>query len=227
MSLAKDSSLSLPGGMSGTSGASLEVWQNGAYEVRKTGGTPLTLHVKDIPEPAAIEGPWKIRFPENWGAPAQAEFATLHSWTDDPEQGIKYFSGIATYGKRVQINSSLLAENRRLYLDLGEVRDVARVRLNGKELGIFWKAPFRVEITAAAVPGDNRLEIDVANMWINRLTGDLKLPPELRFTRTNETPREKDIGGDEPWHVEPAGLLGPVRLASSATLALLLSGFKQ
>jgi hypothetical protein len=186
----------------------------------------LALHVEDIPQPVLLEGPWSIRFPENWGAPLRAEFATLHSWTDDPEEGIKYFSGIATYHKRVQINSSLLAANRRLYLDLGGVRDVARVRLNGKDLGILWKAPFRVEITAAVVPGDNQLEIEVANMWINRLTGDLKLPPEQRFTHTNETPREKDIGGDEPWHVELAGLLGPVRLVSSATLALPLSGFK-
>ena len=94
------------------------------------------------------------------GAPRRgAEFATLHSWTDDPEEGIKYFSGIATYHKHVQINSSLLAENRRLYLDLGEVRDVARMRLNGKDLGILRKAPFRVEITAAVVPGDNQLKL--------------------------------------------------------------------
>jgi hypothetical protein len=226
LTITKDASLPLPHVTPGASGAALEVWENGVYELGKAGDRSLALHVEDIPQPVLLEGPWSIRFPENWGAPLRAEFATLHSWTDDPEEGIKYFSGIATYHKRVQINSSLLAENRRLYLDLGGVRDVARVRLNGKDLGILWKAPFRVEIKAAVVPGDNQLEIEVANMWINRLTGDLKLPPEQRFTHTNETPREKDIGGDEPWHVELAGLLGPVRLVSSATLALPLSGFK-
>jgi hypothetical protein len=220
LTLTKDVALPLPTVRAGTNGPILEFWQNGAYTLSQAGHSPLRLHANDIPQPACVSGPWTVRFPQNWGAPPRAEFSSLHSWTDDPDEGIKYFSGIATYSKRLQIQAPLLKGNRRLYLDLGNVRDVARVRLNGKDLGILWKPPFHVEITAAAVPGENQLEIDVANMWINRLSGDLNVPEVKRFTHTNETPREKDIGGDELWHVEPAGLLGPVRLVSTTTRTL-------
>ncbi len=217
MTLTREAALPLPVGRPGTAGASLEIWQNGDYTVSGANLQTSALRVRDIPPPSRMEGPWAVRFPEGWGAPAQTEFAALHSWTDDSDEGIRYFSGIATYSKDVLLRPALLEGNRHLYLDLGEVRDLARVRWNGKDLGILWKAPFRVEITAAAKPGSNRIEIDVANMWINRLTGDRLLPVEKRFTRTNVTSRDKDIGGDEPWHVEPAGLLGPVRLVSSVT----------
>jgi len=213
--LTKEDFLPLPNIRLVSGRASLEFWRNGTYHLTTAGGKSSALEVAGIPNPAMLEGPWKVRFPENWGPPPQAEFATLHSWTDDKDEGIKYFSGIATYNRRIDIRPSLLKRNLRLYLDLGGVRDVARVRLNGKDLGILWTAPFRVDITSAAIAGENQIEIDVANMWINRLTGDRQLPPEKRFTHTNETPREKDIGGDETWHVEPAGLLGPVSLVSS------------
>ena len=201
-------------------------WANGEYAIQLSDeeqkGESRYAKVENIPEALMLDGPWMIHFPENWGAPAQAEFATLHSWTDDADEGIQYFSGIATYHNVLNVQDVMFASQRRLFLDIGEVRDVARVRLNGKDLGILWKAPFLVEITGTAVAGENTLEIEVANMWINRLTGDLKLPPEQRFTHTNETPREKDIGGDELWHVEPAGLLGPVRLVAAEEVRLTL-----
>ncbi len=205
-----------------TDRAEVLTWANGDYALHCGGPDQKTLRatVAKLPGPRTVDGPWTIHFPENWGAPAQAEFESLHSWTDDGNDGIRYFSGIATYHKVIEVREDQLAPRRHLYLDLGEVRDVARVRLNGKDLGILWKAPFQVEITSTAVTGQNRLEIDVANMWINRLTGDLALPPEQRFTRTNETPREKDIGGDELWHVEPAGLLGPVRIVAADEVTL-------
>jgi hypothetical protein len=97
----------------------------------------------------------------------------------------------------------------RLLLDLGTVKNIARVRLNGRELGTVWTAPWRVEVTDAVRPTDNELEIDVTNLWPNRLIGDATLPPEQRLTRTN-------IALDPQAKLLPSGLLGPVRLLTSS-----------
>jgi hypothetical protein len=95
---------------------------------------------------------------------------------------------------------------RRLHLDLGKVKNVAQVRLNGKDLGVVWTAPWQVEITDAVKPAGNLLEIDVVNLWPNRLIGDAALPPEKRLTTTNVTAYTKDSP------LLPSGLLGPVTL---------------
>jgi hypothetical protein len=94
-----------------------------------------------------------------------------------------------------------------LYLDVGTVHNVARVRLNGKDLGVIWCAPWRVDITEAVQTSGNRLEIDVANLWPNRLIGDAALPPEKRLTRTNVV-----FSKDQP--LLPSGMLGPVTIQS-------------
>ncbi|MCC6490656.1 MAG: hypothetical protein IT364_24435 [Candidatus Hydrogenedentes bacterium] len=196
-------------------GVAIHAWVDGAYRVALVDGTRTDVEVRGIAGPQTVQGAWEIHFPENWGAPPMAVFDSLHSWADDTDEGIKYFSGKATYKKVIQVAPALLESGRRLYLDLGAVADLAEVRLNGKPLGILWKEPFRVDITDAAVAGDNALEVDVTNMWINRLAGDLLLPEEQRFCKTNDVPRNKDIGGDEPWRAQLAGLLGPVRLTSA------------
>lgn len=167
---------------------------------------------------ALVDGPWDIRFPEGWGAPPETTFEVLHDWTEDENEGIRYFSGIATYQKTLDVPPTWPDENVRLSLALGEVRDVARVRLNGHDLGVLWTPPFTLDITDTAVPGANTLEIDVANMWINRLTGDLDLPLDKRFTSTNATPPNRDLGGDEFWRTQPSGLLGPVVLVSEPNI---------
>ena len=96
--------------------------------------------------------------------------------------------------------------NRRIWLDLGVVHEMARVRLNGHDLGVVWCAPWRVDITEAARSEGNRLEIDVANLWPNRLIGDSKLPPEKRLTQTTWSPYRPNSP------LLPSGLLGPVTL---------------
>ena len=196
-------------------GAALHAWVDGAYQVVMADGAHLEVQVSGVAGPRVVPGAWEVHFPEKWGAPSMAVFDSLRSWTDDTDQGIKYFSGKATYKKVLQVAPELLEPGRQLYLDLGTVADLAEVRLNGNSLGILWKEPFRVDITGVAVAGDNALEVDVVNMWINRLTGDLLLPEGQRFCRTNDEPRTKDIGGDEPWRAQPAGLLGPVRLTGA------------
>ena len=153
-----------------------------------------------------IAGPWTVGFDPKWGGPPEAHFATLADWTTRAEDGIKYYSGKATYRNTFAL--SVLPKST-TYLDLGTVREVAAVRLNGKELGVLWTKPFRVDITAALQPGANRLEIDVVNLWPNRLTGDTFLPKEKRFTRTNMAKYTQAS------QLLPSGLLGPVTLQTT------------
>jgi len=152
-----------------------------------------------------LQGPWTVSFDPKWGGPANAEFTTLQSWTTRPEDGIKYYSGTATYRKTFDLPAALQGAHTRVALDLGEVKYAAQVRLNGKDLGPVWTKPFRVEITGAVKASGNVLEIDVANLWPNRIIGDSILPPERRYTHTNVVYTK-----DTPlWK---SGLLGPVRI---------------
>jgi hypothetical protein len=155
-----------------------------------------------LPPPVEIAGPWEVRFAEGWGAPASKSFDQLRSWTQDTEPGVRYFSGLATYRKTIDVPASLLGS--RVFLDLGDVRVVARAKVNGKEAGGCWTPPFHVEVTGLLRPGENLLEVEVANTWSNRLTGDANSSGP-KYTRTN-IPWRKDTP------LLPAGLLGPVRL---------------
>jgi hypothetical protein len=128
------------------------------------------------------------------------------SWTQRPEDGIKYFSGTAIYHKTFDLPQTLQGQGKHLALDLGDVKNLAEVHLNGKNLGILWALPFRVDVTDAVKPTGNSLEVEVVNFWPNRIVGDQSLPPEKRFTRTNIRKLTKDT----PLMV--SGLLGPVRL---------------
>ncbi len=112
---------------------------------------------------------------------ARPEHVTLDrliSWSDHPDAGVKYFSGTAAYSKTIAVPAGLLDARRRFYLDLGQVAVMAQVELNGHDLGILWKAPYRVDVTGVLRPGDNDLEVKVVNLWINRLIGDEQLPED-------------------------------------------------
>ncbi|MBN1420299.1 MAG: discoidin domain-containing protein [Planctomycetes bacterium] len=155
---------------------------------------------------AEIRGPWEVRFQAGRGAPASATFDELRSWTESADAGIKYFSGTACYTKRIEIPPALLASNRRVLIDLGAVKNIAEVRLNGAPLGVLWMHPFVIDVARVAKPGENVLEVEVTNLWPNRLIGDAGLPEEERFTRTNVTSYTEDSP------LLPSGLLGPVRI---------------
>lgn len=161
----------------------------------------------DLRSIGEVAGSWEVRFNTKWGGPESIVFDQLQDWTDRPEEGIKYYSGTATYRKTFDLPET--AADGRLYLDLGVVNDMACVRLNGSDMGIVWCAPWRVDITAAVKPTGNRLEIDVVNLWRNRLVGDVRLPPDQRFTTSN---LEKIFKPDTP--LLPSGLRGPVTLKS-------------
>jgi hypothetical protein len=151
-------------------------------------------------------------------------------WTDHADKGVKYFSGTATYVKEVELPASLFGKGRSLWLDLGLVKNLAEVSVNGQPLGILWKPPFRVDISSAAKPGKNKLEIKITNLWPNRLIGDEQLPPDCEWGSNlalKAWPQWLLDGKPSPtgrltfttWHhwkkdeqPLPSGLLGPVTL---------------
>lgn len=153
-----------------------------------------------------LEGGWTVNFDPKWGGPASVEFGQLVSWTARTEPGIKYYSGTATYRKSFDLPSNLATVGRKTWLDLGNVRELAEVRLNGHSLGIVWAPPFRVDVSKVLRPGGNDLQIDVVNFWPNRIIGDQFLAPEQRLTQTNIRKLTRDTGLME------SGLFGPVCL---------------
>ena len=175
---------------------------------KQTNQTSLNAELKTLVE---LNGSWTVRFDTNWAGPASVEFDSLVSWTTRPEPGIKFFSGTATYEKTFDLPPSTInSQPSTLFLNLGNVRELAEVRVNGKSCGVTWTPPFRVDISDAIKPGVNKLEIEVVNFWPNRIIGDAALPKEQRLTRTNIRKLTKDT------KLMESGLLGPVRLMKSA-----------
>jgi hypothetical protein len=163
-------------------------------------------------ESMAVDGPWSVRFVEGPAAPEPATMTSLRPWTASADPREKYFSGIAEYETEVTVPAAWVG--RELVLDLGEVWAVAEVRLNGKEAGVAWKRPFAVDVTDALRAGKNRLQVRVANNWVNRLVGDGRAAAgSARVTKTNVLTTGANVG--RAWKdVEPraSGLMGPVRL---------------
>jgi hypothetical protein len=179
--------------------------------------------------PIAVTGPWTLNFPPNWGAPASVTLDHLISWPQSADNGIRYFSGTAAYEKQLEIPADALGDGQLLQLDLGGVKNLAQVRLNGTDLGILWKPPFCVQIASAAKAGANDLEIRVTNLWPNRLIGDAQLPEDVEWIgmKLARWPQWLLDGKPSPtgrltfttWrHITrdmpllPSGLLGPVVL---------------
>ena len=187
---------------------------------------------------AELNTPWRVKFDPRWGGPAEpVEFARLEDWTQRPEAGVRYYSGTAVY--RTEFDVPSLPPATDVSLDLGVVHDLARVRVNGRDLGVVWTAPWRVTLPAGLLrPQGNALEIELTDCWANRLIGDEQEPADCEWT-----PGYQGHGGslkafpdwfitDEPrpskgrytfttWNyftksskLIPAGLLGPVRLVA-------------
>jgi hypothetical protein len=153
-----------------------------------------------------FSGPWEVSFDPKWGGPEKITFDKLDDWSQRPEAGIKFYSGLATYRKSFIVPAATLTAGQNCFLDLGVVKNLARVRLNGRDLGVVWCRPWRVDVSEAIKAGDNRLEIEVANLWPNRLIGDQSLPPAKQFTSTTLNPYHKNSP------LLSSGLLGPVVL---------------
>ncbi|MHC4399288.1 MAG: glycosyl hydrolase [Planctomycetota bacterium] len=160
----------------------LRVWKAGTYELKGLHGKIARASVESIPAALEISGAWLVRFSQGWGAPEHVTFEELASWTEHSNPGVRYFSGTATYRREFDLPRVLFREPTCLFLDLGVVKNIAEVTVNGENLRILWKPPFRVEITDAIRPGKNLLEVKVTNLWPNRLIGDQFLPEGKRFT---------------------------------------------
>jgi len=173
-----------------------------------------------------IKGDWTVSFDPKWGGPEKIIFDPLEDWSKRPEKGIKYYSGSATYNKNFDLPGLInIKNNEDIYLDLGVVKNLAKIKLNGKDLGILWTSPWRVKITDAVKAKGNELEIEVVNLWPNRLIGDEKMPDDGvkdrkwpiwllegqprtsgRYTFTTHRYYKKDMPLLE------SGLLGPVEI---------------
>jgi hypothetical protein len=158
----------------------------------------------------ALNKDWTVSFEPNRGAPETAQFNQLISWSDSADLGVKYFSGSATYTKTIEVPASALSSGAHLCLDLGDVENIADIAVNGKYQGIVWKAPFRIDVTHALLPGSNQIVVQVTNLWVNRMIGDQQPWALKKYAFADFTPYK----ADSP--LLPSGLLGPVRLLSIA-----------
>jgi len=162
----------------GTGRLLLSAHEQGTYQITTASGHIVSVVIGEVPMPVEIAGPWELHFPPGWGAPSTVRLGHLESWTEQAESGVRYFSGTATYTKKFDLSLNSLAPMRRFTLDLGDVRNVAAVWVNGTYFGTLWKPPFRVEVTSALRPMNNRLEIAVTNLWPNRMIGDEQEPDD-------------------------------------------------
>ena len=172
-----------------------------------------------VPEPLlAIAGPWQVSFDSAWfypdnGTQGNVVFEKLADWTTRPEPAIRYFSGAAVYRTQFDLPATVPADRKTLSISLGEVHEMARVKINGRELGVVWCPPWSIEIPPGILAkANNRLEIEVVNLWPNRLIGDAKLPEVQRRTRTNITKFENPKNDPHYTTLLPSGLPGPVTL---------------
>jgi hypothetical protein len=176
-------------------------------------GEATTKTDRTIPLPketalTTLDGNWNLKFQKERGAPAEITVDKLSSWAENSDQGIKYFSGTGTYSRKINVPSNWIQKDAQVWIDLGDVKNLAEVIVNGKSLGILWKKPFRMNLNNALKPGENTLIVKVTNLWVNRLIGDLQPNTEKKYTYTTMA----FYKADSP--LLPSGLMGPVRILS-------------
>lgn len=172
---------------------------------------PAGTTSRSIPVPvevpvATIDGPWQIDFQHDRGAPPQTSVDSLQSWSSSQNSGIRYFSGHATYTKTIDVPADWFRPGATLWLDLGDVKNIATIKINGTPLPTLWKPPFRDDVGSILKPGSNKVEVTVTNLWVNRLIGDLQPGVSKPYTFTTHNPYK----ANSP--LLPSGLLGPVKV---------------
>lgn len=155
---------------------------------------------------------WTLSFPEGWGAPPSIAVRDFVSWTESKDPGVRYFSGTATYRTSVQVSEAQISAREELWLDLGSVREIATVRVNGHEVGTRWRAPYVLRLDAYLHAGENQIEIEVSNLWPNRLIGDMQPDAARKYTQTNV----HAYRADSP--LLPSGILSPVLMPQARVL---------
>jgi hypothetical protein len=185
----------------------LEPWGTVFVVFRK----PTKTTSASVPKPTAtqlatVDGPWSVSFQPGRGAPASITMDALTSWSDNSDSGVRYFSGTGTYTRTIQASADWFKSGAKLWIDLGSVKNLAEVTVNGKSLGIVWHAPYRMDVTSALKPGANEVSIKVTNAWVNRLIGDQQPDATTKYTFADVKPYK----ANSP--LLPSGLLGPVTL---------------
>jgi len=183
-------------------------WHPGNYTITWSDGKISKEHASTPSKQILLKGKWEIDFDTSWGGPVHVATDTLKSWTLFSDTGIKYYSGTAVYKKTFAVKGADLTGTKAM-LDLGNVLEMASITINGNKMPVKWNAPFQFDISAYIKPGSNRLEVEVVNLWPNRLIGDGKLPPEKRLTHTNIM---KYNAADAETMLRPSGLEGPVKI---------------
>src|SRR5580704_6637366 len=189
----------------------LEPWGTVFVVFRKaTSESAQTLPKVTESKVADVEGPWKVSFEPDRGAPPSTTLDKLISWSDSTDAGVKYFSGAGTYTKTIQASADWFKKGSQLWIDLGDVKNLAEVTVNGKNLGVVWHTPYRIDVTSALKPGANEVSIKVINAWVNRLIGD-EQPGATKYTFADVKPYK----ANSP--LVPSGLLGPVAVIRAQT----------
>jgi len=184
------------------------IHEPGNYNLTWSDGKKEVVHAEKSPAETILSGKWDLHFDPKWGAPEKLEINELKSWIKFDEPGIKYYSGTGTYLKSFPLTAKDI-KGKLLMLDLGNVQEMASVKINGHQMQVMWSAPFQFDITPFVKTGTNELEVEVVNMWPNRLIGDSKLPEDKRLTKTNIN---KFNGPDADNYLRESGLLGPVKI---------------
>ncbi len=211
----------------------------GRYSVHESDGSSETVPVGPAGPQVDLSGGWEVRFLDGRGAPENVTLPKLISWAEHPEDGIRCYSGVAEYTKTFDLPAEVDSAGRIYLLDLGEVCDIAQVRVNGMPPVILWHRPFRMDVTSSLRPGRNTLVVQVANRWINRLIGDEQIPPSgYSYLETEQLYNNGSLAALPDWLDDPqkaarvrrrnsfstwkhyskddspvaSGLIGPVRL---------------
>ncbi len=184
----------------------------GTYSVQHADGRVETLNIPAAPPPRALDAGWVLHAPPREllnSATRPVQLDALRSWTSFEDPLVKYHAGTLEYVLQFEAGEEWLDARTRLFLELGQVRELAGIVLNGRDLGIVWKPPFGVDVTGALQKGRNVLSVRVTNFWPNRVIGEHSMPPDRRWTRTNI----RKLTQDTP--LMESGLLGPVRLRAA------------
>ncbi|MGB0071739.1 MAG: glycosyl hydrolase [Terracidiphilus sp.] len=184
----------------------------GTYVATDSEGKKQTIIAQPADVHASASLNWTLSFPAGWGAPLSVPWDHFTSWTESTDPGIRYFSGTATYHAKYQLAKSIAGAGSELWLELGQVREIATVTLNGKRVNTVWREPFAARIDPFLHVGENIIEIKVSNLWPNRLIGDLQPSAAKGFTQTNV----RAYTMDSP--LIPSGILQPVTVHAESVL---------
>ena len=185
----------------------------GEYVVTYVDGGEHRTTVEAIPTPVEATGPWQVAFQAGRGAPASITLERLASLSTHADSGVKYFSGTATYSTTLAIPQDKLGPDVRAYLDLGAVRDLAEVAINGKPVGVVWTAPFRVDVTEHLKPGENAVTVAVTNTWVNRMIGDEQIEPDVKYATDGSKFTIGRLAEFPSWFNDPAAVKARKRIS--------------